>query len=74
MDRYVDNIDGRFYVTHDCIACDTCVGLAKDYFTLTSNCDYAYAYRQPESDVTIKQCQKALHSCPVAAIKEVAVL
>jgi ferredoxin len=65
---YSDNVTGLFYVNDDCIACDTCVDLACDFFKLTADFDHAYVYQQPKTEQDIKLCNEALDTCPVAAI------
>ena len=67
-DRYEDNVDGIFYVDHECIACDTCGMMAKRFFKLTSNYDHAIVYQQPQTNEEIQLCQETLAACPVDAI------
>jgi ferredoxin len=67
-DRYQDNIPGKYYVDSDCIACDTCVGLAKKHFMLTADHDHAVVKRQPVTPQEIEECELTLHACPVGAI------
>jgi len=65
---YVENVQGRFYVTEDCIACDTCAAIAPVNFALTADCDHAYVQVQPSSLGQVSLCREALENCPVAAI------
>lgn len=66
--RYDDNSDGKFYVDQDCIACDTCVGIAPKHFKLTPNFSHAVVYHQPISETDTESCMEALDACPVHAI------
>lgn len=65
---YEDNVKGLFYVNDDCIACDTCVDIACDFFKLTADYDHAYVHAQPKSNKDMTLCNEALETCPVAAI------
>ncbi|MAH81435.1 MAG: ferredoxin [Rickettsiales bacterium] len=65
---YDENVKGSYYVNDDCIACDTCVDIACDFFKLTPDYDHAYVYNQPENKDDLKKCNEALDTCPVAAI------
>ena len=65
---YDENSAGLFYVNDDCIACDTCVDIACDFFKLTADYDHAFVYNQPQTIQDIKRCEEALDTCPVAAI------
>lgn len=67
-DRYTDNIPGTYYVDTDCIACDTCFGLAPRHFRLTPSHDHAIVYQQPISAQDKTACELALEACPVGAI------
>ncbi|NBV43186.1 ferredoxin, partial [bacterium] len=46
-DQFPDNVPGQFYVDTNCIACDTCVGIAPRHFRLTENFDHAIVIAQP---------------------------
>ena len=67
-DHFPDNAPGRFYVDSNCIACDTCVGIAPRHFRLTDNFDHAIVYLQPTTEVEIAACNEALQCCPTNAI------
>ncbi|NDC83454.1 ferredoxin [bacterium] len=66
--RFSDNISGPFYVDSNCIACDTCVGIAPQCFRLTSDYDHAIVVGQPVSERDFNLCREALACCPVNAI------
>lgn len=67
-DRYQDNMPGMYYVDTDCIACDTCYGIAPKHFILTQNNDHAIVVMQPETHGDIQLCNDAMAACPVGAI------
>jgi ferredoxin len=68
QDKYPDNVAGKYYVDRDCIACDTCFGLAKKHFKLVQNNDHAIVSTQPVTDAEFDACEVAMHACPVGAI------
>jgi len=70
-EKFKDNVDGPFFVDQECIACDTCVGLAPKQFKLTVDCDHAYVSVQPKNQEEITACHKAMVACPVEAIGQI---
>jgi ferredoxin len=66
--RFSDNSPGLFYVDSNCIACDTCVGIAPRHFRLTSDYDHAIVVQQPQTEKEVSACNEALSCCPVSAI------
>ena len=66
--KYDDNTPGSFFVDTECIACDTCAGIAPKHFQLVNDNDHAVVFRQPKADTELKQCMEALEACPVDAI------
>ena len=66
--RFSDNSPGLFYVDSNCIACDTCVGIAPRHFRLTNDYDHAIVTHQPHTEKEIAACTEALSCCPVSAI------
>lgn len=62
------NVDGRFYVDDQCIACDACVYEAEKFFKMNDDDGHAYVFKQPTTEEEIKNCQDALDACPVDAI------
>ena len=66
--KYPENVTGSFFVDTECIACDTCVGLASKFFALTADNSHAYVKAQPSSDLELRVCEEALLHCPVQAI------
>ena len=69
--RYLDNVEGAFFVDKNCIACDTCVGIAPESFKLVNNFSYAIVYQQPNTEEQFDKCREALKACPVEAIGSV---
>ena len=66
--KYSENIDGKFFVDLNCIACDNCTKIAPDFFKFSSNFNYAFVYNQPQNKHDETKCINALKSCPVLAI------
>ena len=65
--KFEENVKGKFYVDNSCIACDACSAAAPNNFKLLED-EYAFVFKQPESDEEKEQCLEALESCPVEAI------
>ena len=63
------NVPGRFYVTEDCLACEACQDAAPNHFRYGDNA-LSFVFKQPITPVEIKQCQEAMNSCPLEAIKD----
>jgi ferredoxin len=64
------NVDGKFYVDDQCIACDACVLEAPRFFSMNDNDGHAFVKLQPKSLSEIEECLEALDACPVEAIGE----
>jgi len=62
------NIDGKFYVDDQCIACDACVIEAPLFFAMNDEESTAYVFLQPKSAEETNQCIEAMILCPVNAI------
>ena len=65
--KFEENAKGAFYVDNTCIACDACSVAAPNNFKLLED-EYAYVFKQPDSDEEKEQCIEAMESCPVEAI------
>ncbi len=65
--RWENNVPGRYYVDHSCIASKLCVAVAPANFRM-SDAGHAYVYRQPETPEEEEACRQAVAGCPVAAI------
>lgn len=68
--KWDQNVDGKFYVDDQCIACDACVCEAPKFFVMNDDDGHAYVMLQPQNEDEIKQCLDALEACPVEAIGE----
>lgn len=66
--KWSENIEGKFYVDNQCIACDACVIEAPQFFKMNTESGHAFVYRQPQTENEIKNCLEALDGCPVDAI------
>ncbi len=62
------NITGSYYVDDQCIACDACVVEAPKFFAMNDEKGHAFVFKQPITDIELKDCEAALASCPVEAI------
>ena len=67
-EKWEMNVDGKFYVDDQCIACDACCVEAPDFFLMNDEDAHAYVGKQPTTDSELEDCMNALHACPVAAI------
>jgi ferredoxin len=66
--KWEQNIDGKFYVDDQCIACDACVMEAKDFFAMNDEDGHAFVFKQPQSKEEAEECENALAACPVESI------
>ena len=62
------NVPGRFYVTEDCLACETCQQVAPNNFRYGEN-GLSFVFSQPSSFEEEKQCEEAVTNCPMEAVK-----
>jgi ferredoxin len=68
VNRYAENVPGRFYVDEQCIHCDLCRETAPANFTRSDEGGYSYVFKQPANPQEAALCQEALAGCPVEAI------
>ncbi len=66
--RLLENVPGAFYVTEDCIDCDTCRDIAPAFFTRHDGIGFSVVHRQPETDEERTLAREAMEGCPVEAI------
>lgn len=66
--KWGQNVDGKYYVDDQCIACDACCVEAPDFFDMNDDDGHAYVKKQPVSEQDFEDCENALAACPVAAI------
>ena len=62
------NVEGKYYVDDQCIACDACVVEAPNFFVMNDEDGHAYVSAQPSTPEDEKACIDALEACPVEAI------
>ena len=67
-DTVKENVDGKFYVDHQCIDCDLCRENAPNNFKRQEDEGYSFVYKQPETDQELEDCNVAMEGCPVEAI------
>lgn len=63
-----ENVEGKYYVDDQCIACDACIQEAQKNFRMLDEQGYAIVFKQPENDQEEQDCQNAFNACPVSAI------
>ncbi|EPZ49805.1 ferredoxin [Halobacteriovorax sp. GFR7] len=68
--KFDQNVDGKFYVDDQCIACDACVMEAPRFFEMNDDEGHAFVKLQPSNDAELEECMSALEACPVEAIGE----
>ena len=66
--KWEQNIDGKFYVDDQCIACDACVVEAPRFFEMNDEDGHAFVKAQPQNEKDLQDCMEALEACPVEAI------
>lgn len=66
--KFDQNIDGKFYVDDQCIACDACCVEAPSFFLMNDDDGHAYVAKQPKTSEEFDECENALAACPVGAI------
>ncbi|MGE3973888.1 MAG: ferredoxin [Bdellovibrionales bacterium] len=66
--KWGENAQGKFYVDQACIACDACVTIAPDFFSMDQSGGHAFVTKQPSNPETEDQCREAMEGCPVEAI------
>ena len=67
--KHPQNVPGRFYVTEDCLACETCQFVAPKNFRYGDN-GLSYVFKQPSDPEEIKQCEEAVFGCPMEAVRD----
>ncbi len=67
-EKWPDNRPGAYYVDQECIDCDTCRGIAPDFFIRNDDDAHSYVYLQPVTPDDIELCEEALDLCPTQAI------
>ncbi|PYS77413.1 MAG: ferredoxin [Acidobacteria bacterium] len=62
------NVQGRYYVTDDCLACAVCEHEAPNNFRIGED-GMSHVFKQPETPEEERQCLEALRCCCVEAIR-----
>lgn len=66
--KWQQNVDGKYYVDDQCIACDACVMEAENFFEMNDDEGHAFVKKQPTTAEELEECENALEACPVEAI------
>lgn len=66
--KWSQNVNGRYYVDDQCIACDACCIEAPHFFAMNDEDGHAFVSKQPVTDEEVEECNNALAACPVGAI------
>src|ERR1700736_1227190 len=61
------NVQGRYYVTWDCLACAACQDAAPNNFRFGDD-GMSHVFKQPTSPDEKLRCSQALLECPLQAI------
>jgi ferredoxin len=67
--KHPQNVPGRFYVTEDCLACETCQSVAPKNFRY-GEVGLSYVFKQPSDPEEVKQCVEAVFYCPMEAVRD----
>ncbi len=59
----------KYFVEDHCILCEACFIEAPKNFALDEKKSLAYVNKNPENDKELEDCENALATCPVEAIK-----
>lgn len=68
INKYPENVPGRYYVDDQCIDCDGCRQTAPKNFTRDEESGHSYVSRQPQTAEEEAKCEQAMRECPVEAI------
>ncbi|MBM4015387.1 MAG: ferredoxin [Planctomycetes bacterium] len=68
LQRWEDNVAGRWYVDKTCILCSLCSDLAPKNFRESQAGDHDVVFKQPENPEEVAQSEQAKLQCPVEAI------
>ncbi len=68
LQRWEDNVAGRWYVDKTCILCSLCSDLAPKNFRESKDGDHDVVYKQPANAEELAQSEQAKLQCPVEAI------
>ena len=68
IERYEDNVTGKWYVDKKCILCSVCSEAAPKNFKVAPSGDHDFGFKQPETPEEEQQSEEAMLACPVEAI------
>ncbi|MGE5671814.1 MAG: ferredoxin [Fibrobacterota bacterium] len=63
-----ESVDGKYYVDHNCISCESCMYTAPDNFRMKKDGSSSMVFKQPSGESEIAACNDAKAGCPVGAI------
>jgi ferredoxin len=63
-----EGVPGKWYVDENCIACDSCISIAPDFFMMNDDSSHAYVSKQPGTPEEEQACEDSKASCPTDAI------
>ena len=66
--RHPQNVPGKYYVTEDCLACESCQDEAPNNFRYGDNL-LSFVFKQPDTQKEVEQCEKAVECCPMEAVR-----
>jgi ferredoxin len=66
--KHPQNVPGKFYVTEDCLACESCQDAAPNNFRYGEN-GLSFVFKQPDTPEEVERCQQAVDRCPMEAIR-----
>lgn len=70
LNRWPENVPGKFYVSNQCLDCDLCREVSPDNFARNEERGYSYVKKQPESPEELARCREALKGCCTETIFE----
>jgi ferredoxin len=68
VNKYGENVTGKYFVDNNCIDCDLCRETAPSNFTRQDDGGYSYVFKQPSAPEEEELCRQAMEGCPVEAI------
>ena len=62
------NVDGKWYIDENCIACEACLEFAEGYIEMDEEIGFCKVVKQPTDSEGEEAMVEAQESCPVEAI------
>lgn len=66
--KHPQNLPGKYYVTDDCLACESCQVEAPNNFRYGED-RLSFVFKQPATPEEVEQCEKAVECCPMEAVR-----